>query len=158
MVVQHLVTVTRFLTRITCIRQILYSNQREGQQAFQRTLYKLFLLLNNCFNLNSHTQSMKLVATGWVTRVLFPAGAKSFHFATISKLSTWPISFLPNEFWKYFPQELSSHSPPPNVEVKNMWSLTYNSQYIFMMCCVSTGTLHLYLPSYIIITICGLCN
>jgi len=26
MVVQHLVTVTRFLTRITCIRQILYSN------------------------------------------------------------------------------------------------------------------------------------
>jgi hypothetical protein len=44
-----------------------------------------------------------------------------------------PPSYLSNGYWRFSPGYEADHTSPSNVEVRNAWSYTSTSQYVFMV-------------------------
>jgi hypothetical protein len=77
------------------------------------------------------------------SRVPFPAGAGNFslHHRVQNGSGSHPASY-PMRTRGSFPGGEADHSPPSSAEVKNAWSYTSTTQYVFMAWCLVT-ILHL---------------
>jgi len=76
-------------------------------------------------------------ATRWTTGIRFPAGAGTFYFATTSRPALRfiqpPIEWVAGALspGAKRPGSEADHPPPYSSKVKNTWSYTSPSQYIF---------------------------
>jgi hypothetical protein len=78
----------------------------------------------------------------WGSRVRFPAGAGNFslHHRVQNNSGAHSASYPMGTRVSFpvvkRPERETDHSPPSSVEVKNAWSYTSTSQYVFMAWCL----------------------